>query len=117
MAALRIQRKRARGWRAPAGAIYVGRGSVWGNPFSVEDYGREWAIELYDRMINGGALGEAVASIYKYSDIITQNPNGLHQYHNKDYIREHLRGKNLMCWCRLDQECHADILLDVANEQ
>jgi len=28
---------------------------------------------------------------------------------------EQLRGKNLACWCRLDQPCHADVLLDLAN--
>jgi hypothetical protein len=26
-----------------------------------------------------------------------------------------LRGKNLACWCRLDQSCHADVLLELAN--
>lgn len=26
-----------------------------------------------------------------------------------------LRGKDLACWCRLDQICHADSLLDAAN--
>jgi hypothetical protein len=26
-----------------------------------------------------------------------------------------LRGKNLACWCPLDQPCHADVLLDLAN--
>ncbi len=26
-----------------------------------------------------------------------------------------LRGKNLACWCRLDQPCHADVLLELAN--
>lgn len=27
-----------------------------------------------------------------------------------------LRGKNLACWCSLDDEpCHADILLEAAN--
>lgn len=29
----RIQRKRVKGWRMPEGAVYVGRGSKWGNPF------------------------------------------------------------------------------------
>lgn len=29
----RIQRQRAAGWRMPAGAVYVGRPSIWGNPF------------------------------------------------------------------------------------
>ena len=26
-----------------------------------------------------------------------------------------LRGKNLACYCRLDQPCHADVLLEIAN--
>jgi hypothetical protein len=30
-------------------------------------------------------------------------------------IREHLHGKNLACWCPLDQPCHADVLLEIAN--
>ena len=28
-----------------------------------------------------------------------------------------LRGKNLACWCPLDQPCHADVLLELANPQ
>jgi hypothetical protein len=28
---------------------------------------------------------------------------------------ETLRGKNLACWCPLDQPCHADVLLEIAN--
>jgi Domain of unknown function (DUF4326) len=27
-----------------------------------------------------------------------------------------LRGKNLACYCPLDQACHADVLLKLANE-
>ena len=26
-----------------------------------------------------------------------------------------LRGRDLACWCPLDQPCHADVLLDLAN--
>ena len=37
----RIQRSRTKYWRMPEGAIYVGRGSTWGNPFSV-GFGKEW---------------------------------------------------------------------------
>ena len=33
---IRIQRRRTKGWRMPAGAVYVGRPSYFGNPFSVE---------------------------------------------------------------------------------
>jgi hypothetical protein len=28
---------------------------------------------------------------------------------------EQLRGKDLACWCPLDQPCHADVLLEIAN--
>ena len=27
----------------------------------------------------------------------------------------HLRGKNLACWCKPGEPCHADVLLDLAN--
>jgi hypothetical protein len=26
-----------------------------------------------------------------------------------------LRGRDLACWCPLDEPCHADVLLEVAN--
>jgi len=32
-----------------------------------------------------------------------------------EQIQAELRGKDLMCWCPLDQRCHADILLEIAN--
>jgi Domain of unknown function (DUF4326) len=34
----------------------------------------------------------------------------------EDQIRHELRGKNLACWCPLDQHCHADVLLELANK-
>lgn len=33
-----------------------------------------------------------------------------------DRIKAFLGGKNLACWCHLDQPCHADVLLRIANE-
>ena len=43
----RIQRKRTRGWRMPANAVYVGRPSIWGNysesPEEFEKYARRRA--------------------------------------------------------------------------
>lgn len=48
----RIQRKRTKGWRMPEGAVYVGRGSKWGNPFRWEDERELWrradAGEVFD---------------------------------------------------------------------
>jgi hypothetical protein len=30
-------------------------------------------------------------------------------------IEQLLRGKDLACWCKLDEPCHADVLLELAN--
>lgn len=32
-----------------------------------------------------------------------------------DRIRNELAGFDLACWCPLDQPCHADVLLEIAN--
>src|SRR6185503_20547492 len=52
----RIQRSRAKGWKMPANAIYVGRPTVWGNPYVVgsqlmngETLAAEKAVELYEQ--------------------------------------------------------------------
>jgi hypothetical protein len=31
-------------------------------------------------------------------------------------VQHELRGRDLACWCPLDQPCHADVLLQIANE-
>ena len=85
----RIQRKRTKGWRMPEGAIYVGRPTKWGNRYSVAEYGRERAIRNY----RGDMIGALVIGV--------------------DFSE--LWGKDLACWCPLDQPCHADVLLEIAN--
>ncbi len=40
--------------------------------------------------------------------------NGALSFSAADVKRE-LRGKSLMCYCPLDEPCHADILLEIAN--
>ncbi|ENA27483.1 hypothetical protein HMPREF1487_09139 [Pseudomonas sp. HPB0071] len=86
----RIQLRRTKGWRLPEGAVRVARPGKRGNPFSVAEHGREQAIALFsaylDQQLAIGALD------------ITE-----------------LRGKALACWCRLDEPCHADILIKRAN--
>jgi hypothetical protein len=31
--------------------------------------------------------------------------------------RRVLRGKNLACWCKPGEPCHADVLLEIANRE
>jgi len=90
----RIQRKRTKGWRMPENTVYVGRPTKWGNPFSVGRYGRRGAVEMYRKYIG--------------------HPNSPLGFEPDD-IRE-LRGKNLACWCPLGKPCHADVLIELANE-
>jgi hypothetical protein len=91
----RVQMKRTKGWRKPEGVVYVGRPTRWGNPFRVEELGREEAMRRFRELFDA-----------KHRDKRAEYP--------VDEIGE-LRGKDLACWCRLDELCHADILLEMAN--
>lgn len=108
---VRIQRRRTKGWRAPAGAVYVGRGTRWGNPCRIgldaDNHGH--ATTLYQQWLTA-------------NDVTIYNP-----YINDDrraWIIAHvteLRGLDLMCWCPLPEpgqpdHCHAAVLLRLANE-
>lgn len=87
---VRIQRTRKKGFKMPVNTIYVGRPTKWGNPFSIEEHGREKAVELFRNFSE---------STYLY----------------REGIKSELKGKNLACWCSLTCACHADVLLEIAN--
>jgi hypothetical protein len=84
----RVLNKRIHG--IPPGAVYVGRPTKFGNPFSISPTcSREQVIKRYAlHLRNRPELVEA--------------------------IKNELRGKDLVCWCA-PQACHADILLKIAN--
>lgn len=135
---IRIQRKRIKGWRMPAGAVYVGRGSKWGNPFVVGE-----PSGIFDGK-NGCCLGirveveilvpaltpEQVIEYYRAAvegmmcpEMYPAGHNWRNQFLMKaraqwpsSAARHELLGKDLACWCSLDQPCHADVLIRIANE-
>lgn len=90
----------------PAGAVYVGRPSQWGNPFKPENFTRG-VIEPTHRLARMRAV-----KAYRYE--IVQMNGGIVGF-NRFWVARHLRGKDLACWCPLDQPCHADVLLKLAN--
>lgn len=108
----RIQRKRTKGWRMPEGAVYVGRPTKWGNPFTVEKYGLRTALEYYRAFLTGelAVLPDAARKTYRGYE--RNNPVA---YDIAMMARVFLKGKDLACWCPLDQPCHADVLLEIAN--
>ena len=85
---IRIQLRRTKGWRMPENTVVVARPTKWGNPFRSDNVARD--------VFN-----------YKLRCL------GISQIKTGAFAE--LRGKNLACWCRLDQECHADVLLELAN--
>ncbi len=98
---IRIQRKRTKGFKTPANTVYVGRPSKFGNPFNWKD----------------GIAGDhgpraRVAAVMLYRQFI-ESERGPSAPTDEDIAS--LRGKNLSCFCPLDQPCHADVLLELAN--
>jgi hypothetical protein len=78
----------------PAGAIYVGRQgfglrrSPWANPFSVREHGRAEALRRYRQWLH-------------------ERPELIER------ARRELADRPLACWCALDVDCHADVLLSL----
>ncbi|MBN8972937.1 MAG: DUF4326 domain-containing protein [Rhizobiales bacterium] len=117
---IRIQRQRVKGWRMPPSTVYVGRPSQWGNRFVVgarkngfsgdeaetiahyADYTKN--VDLWDNwpLATASLAVEAFRKVQCHATFA-------------DRVRAELRGKNLACWCPLDQPCHADVLLELAN--
>ena len=98
----RIQRKRTKGWKMPPNTVYVGRPTIWGNPYRVgqavgPNAPRMTAAEAVTK------YREWLEACNKFSTI------------SIEFVRKELRGKNLACWCPLGQPCHADVLLEISN--
>lgn len=92
MTAVRIQRKRTKGWTMPPNTIYVGRPSKFRNMCKI-----------------GVDVHTAEDAVFHFRRNVINQPGYLKM------VRDELRGKNLACWCRHDQPCHADVLLEIAN--
>jgi len=103
---IRVQRKRSKGWKMPPNTVYVGRPSKYGNPFAVGDVVHKGAMQSgRDEVVTDAAQACKLFSLWLFN------------LRSAREIIHPLKGKNLCCWCRLDQECHADILLEMANRE
>ncbi|HYI27589.1 MAG TPA: DUF4326 domain-containing protein [Bradyrhizobium sp.] len=142
-APIRLQLSRRRGFRLDAlslatnglSAVNVARPSIYGNPcLCSRSYGcprhpdfERWAwaddtgeidplrccVDVYRHYVETGLAGEptrtgrltfaldAATGYLRRTRLIAALPK--------------LRGKNLACWCRIENPCHADVLLELAN--
>ncbi len=74
----------------PADAVYIGRGSKWGNPYKI------------------GKDGTREEVIAKYEQYIRNKPELLGCLHE-------LQGHDLVCFCA-PLPCHGDVLLQLIKE-
>jgi hypothetical protein len=105
---VRVRLSRAKGWRMPPNTVKCDRSTSRGNPFAHRDP----AIAV--RMFRCWLVGTLRTATIFDCRLAISGPLG---HYRRDLRAElpHLRGKNLACWCRLDQPCHADILLEISN--
>jgi hypothetical protein len=115
----RIQRQGTKGWRAPDRAIYVGRGTQWGNPYTVREHAGHHLVVNPERGVIYASTSQAdarrVAADW-YRAWFSSQPGLL------SAIRRQLAGRDLMCWCPPPDlgdpdHCHAAVLLALANEE
>jgi hypothetical protein len=115
---VRLQLSRKKGWRLPEGAVRVSRPGPFGNPWGVRDCAqmldltehaaRYQVIEWFKQWIALANNHESLSDLGHFS--------GTREAHATLHARMHeLRGKDLACWCRADEPCHADVLLELAN--
>jgi len=133
----RVQMTRQRPWRQDhPNAVIVARPSRWGNPWKpgcpghfwlptwnvrnapVEaDIGIEDAVYLYHRLMVMKLLPPK-RMLPKTVSFWTKQYFWKVLFHHAAHTRSNiplLEGRDLACWCPLDQPCHADVLLDLAN--
>lgn len=78
---------------APEGALYIGRGSVWGNPFVVGRHGtRTQVIDMYETRLKG---------LIDSGEVSLESLASLHN-------------QPLLCYC-YPNRCHGDVLVKYAK--
>jgi hypothetical protein len=104
----------------PTGAVCVTRPGKWGNPFKIGGWyrmgtGGNGMIYTHVLIVNkenctGHTKIEnaemAVEWFRRYRKIYPLNEKELGE----------IRGKDLACFCPLGSPCHADVLLEIANQ-
>lgn len=88
----------------PESAVYVGQPTFWGNPF------RPGGLLLFPYDEAFGPVVRDNAHAVEVFESYARITSGYEMF-----VRRRLAGRDLACWCPLDQPCHADVLLRIAN--
>lgn len=89
----RVTLSRKRGWTMPANTMKVDRSTPYGNPFRLGDTVAGEVLETMEQVLDAYRRWAA------------------ERLHDPSWQK--LRGRNLACWCRPEEPCHADVLLEL----
>src|SRR5213075_2747536 len=101
---VRLQRATL-GQRRNDDAVFVGQGTKWANPFKKPDVYTLRSESDVEAAYQRGGWREAANLLYR------------------EHLRDEgldpgeLRGRDLVCTCKLTDPCHADVLLELANPE
>jgi len=124
---IRVQLSRRKGWKMPPNTVKVARPSRWGNlsactrphwcrraPCSCCPQGDYCCVDVFEEYVASGIEGRPSR---RGTLNVALDAEAGYPYRSRlvGSLAE-LRGKNLACFCPLDQPCHADVLLRIANE-
>lgn len=132
----RIQMSRQHPWRADnPDAVIVARPSRWGNPFRLQGrsvVGLPWFYLRGRRLADAARRPPESAGVFEviyssHSSVESARADAVDVFRSfchvnrRDYPDEFeewiapLRGQDLACWCPLDEPCHGDVYLELAN--
>jgi Domain of unknown function (DUF4326) len=106
MSPQRIQLKRTKGWKMPPDTVKVDRSTKWGNPFKIGEV-------VHIKPAHSGR--DTIVRDAK--DACRLYRRWLFNLRSAEHLIAPLRGKNLACWCKPSELCHADVLLEIANKE
>lgn len=113
-----MQLRRVKGYRKPEGAVNVARPSKWSNPhrISYDDAGGGFFYRV-DHPDGTHSICQTPADAHRQavdsfrSDLwCGRLPITIEQ------VQARLVGHDLACWCPPTMPCHADVLLELANQ-
>lgn len=111
----RVQLKRTKGWKMPPDTVKVDRSTKFGNPFPVDCYGQEKAVDMFRRFVAGNMSSMEMSTCSRQDWASSHDISLVHVRSQIQSMLPTLRGKNLACWCKPGEACHADVLLEIAN--
>ncbi len=85
--------------KPPEGAVYIGRPTKWGNPFT----------HLVGKSKAEFVVATREEAVTKFKEWFLSQPELVAA------AKRELRGKDLICWCK-PASCHGDVILEIANQ-